>query len=83
MNIDISKYKLPTINIPYKKIFLLSDLHFGVRANSIEWLENQLSFFNDFYIPIIKEKKRDGDILFVLGDWFDNRQFLDINVLIS
>ncbi|HRT03413.1 MAG TPA: metallophosphoesterase [Candidatus Diapherotrites archaeon] len=81
MNIDISKYKLPTINIPYKKIFLLSDLHFGVRANSIEWIENQLSFFNDFYIPLIKEKKRDGDILFVLGDWFDNRQFLDINVM--
>jgi len=81
MNVDISKYKLPIISIPYKKIFLLSDLHFGVRANSIEWIENQLSFFNDFYIPLIKEKKRDGDILFVLGDWFDNRQFLDINVM--
>lgn len=73
--------KLPTLNISYNRIFMISDLHFGVRANSLEWLENQLSFFYNFYIPYLKENKEDGDVLFMLGDWFDNRQLLDINVL--
>ena len=81
MSVDLLEYEVPSINIPYKRIFLLSDLHFGVRGNSIEWIENQLKFFYDFYIPMLKEKKKAGDILFILGDWFDNRQLLDINVM--
>lgn len=80
-NIDPDLYIVPTINIQYKKVFLISDLHFGVRANSIEWLENHLNFFYSFYIPLLKEKTQKGDILFILGDWFDNRQFLDINIM--
>lgn len=81
MNVDLFEYELPTINIPYKRIFFLSDLHFGVRANSIEWIENQTNFFYQFYIPYLKENYKPGDILFILGDWFDNRQLLDINVM--
>jgi len=74
-------YDVPTIHVNYKKIFLLSDLHFGVRANSLEWLENQLHFFNNFYLPMLKKKAKKGDIFCMLGDWFDNRQLLDINVM--
>jgi DNA repair exonuclease SbcCD nuclease subunit len=81
MNINLFEYEAPVVSIPYKRIFLLSDLHFGVRANSIEWLDNHLEFFYKFYIPLIKEKYQEGDILFILGDWFDNRQLLDINVM--
>jgi DNA repair exonuclease SbcCD nuclease subunit len=81
MTLNTAEYKLQIENIGYNKIFLLSDLHFGVRANSIEWLENHLSFFHNFFIPLINEKKEDGDVLFILGDWFDNRQLLDINVM--
>jgi UDP-2,3-diacylglucosamine pyrophosphatase LpxH len=81
MNLDLLEYKVDITHIPYKRIFLLSDLHFGVRANSIEWIENQLNFFYKFYIPYLKENFREGDILFILGDWFDNRQLLDINVM--
>jgi len=81
MDVELFEYEVPTIKIPYKRIFLISDLHFGVRANSIEWIENQLNFFYKFYIPYLKERYKEGDTLFILGDWFDNRQLLDINVM--
>jgi len=81
MDVELFEYEVPTIKIPYKRIFLISDLHFGVRANSIEWIENQLNFFYKFYIPYLKERYKEGDTLFILGDWFDNRHLLDINVM--
>ncbi len=81
MNVDLLEYEASQIKIEYKRIFMISDLHFGVRANSIEWLDNHLDFFYNFYIPLLKEKSQKGDILFILGDWFDNRQLLDINVM--
>jgi len=74
-------YNVPVQNIEFNKIFLLSDLHFGVRANSLEWLNNQLLFFDQFYFPFLKENVQPGDVFFMLGDWFDNRQLLDINVM--
>jgi len=76
-----SSFKVDTIPLNYKNIFLLSDLHFGVRANSLEWLQNHARFFREFYIPYLKENMQEGDILFILGDWFDNRQLLDIYVM--
>jgi DNA repair exonuclease SbcCD nuclease subunit len=80
---DLKQYKVETQDIQYKRIFLLSDLHFGVRANALEWLQNQVQFFRKFYIPYLKKHVRNGDILFILGDWFDNRQLLDIYVMNS
>jgi DNA repair exonuclease SbcCD nuclease subunit len=81
--VDLKQFKVETEEIQYKRIFLLSDLHFGVRANSIEWLSNQESFFRKFYIPYLKKNVKRGDVLFMLGDWFDNRQLLDIFVMNS
>lgn len=78
---DLTSFKVNTQHIDYKRIFLLSDLHFGVRANSLEWTSNQKIFFKDFYIPYLKQNVQPGDILFILGDWFDNRQLLDIYVM--
>ena len=72
---------LNTLNLNINKIFLLSDLHFGVRGNSFEWLENQLNFFYNFYIPFIKKNIESNDILLIIGDWFDNRQSLDIYII--
>ena len=74
-------YKVGTKKIDYERIFLISDLHFGVRANSLEWIQNQSQFFREFYIPFLKENVKPGDVLFILGDWFDNRQLLDIYVM--
>jgi len=74
-------YKVETTHIDYNRIFLLSDTHFGVRSNSLEWLENNKNYFVNFYIPFLKENVKPGDIFFFLGDWFDNRQLLDIYVM--
>jgi DNA repair exonuclease SbcCD nuclease subunit len=81
MDIELLEYKASIEEINYNRIFLISDLHFGVRANSLEWLKNQLDFFYNLYIPYLKENKQPNDILFILGDWFDGRQLLDINVM--
>jgi len=78
---SLSSFNVPIENIKYKNIFLLADLHFGVRSNSLEWLQNQINYFKNFYIPYLKKNVRSGDILFILGDWFDNRQLLDIYVM--
>lgn len=78
---SIKEYKVKSTKVDFKRIFLLSDTHFGVRANNIEWIHNHLSFFKDFYIPFLKEHVQPGDALFFLGDWYDNRQLLDILVM--
>ena len=78
-----TSFKVDTVEIKYKNIFLLSDLHFGVRNNSLEWLQNHINFFKEFYIPFLKKNMKKGDVLFFLGDFFDNRQFLDIYVMNS
>ena len=81
MDFELYKYQVTTETVNYNNIFLISDLHFGVRANALEWLQNQQQFFYDFYIPYLKKNKKEGDILFILGDWFDNRQYLDIFIM--
>lgn len=81
MDVELFEHEALIEQINYQRIFLISDLHFGVRANSLEWLQNQLDFFYKIYIPYLKENVKQGDILFILGDWFDNRQLLDINVM--
>ena len=55
MDVELFEHEVPTEQIQYNKIYLISDLHFGVRANSLEWLKNQLDFFYGVYIPYLKE----------------------------
>ncbi|MCK9446225.1 hypothetical protein M0Q50_04970 [bacterium] len=61
---ESTSYKLNTDYFNFNKIFLLSDTHLGVRTNSLEWIDNINQFFKNFYIPYLKENKKDGDILF-------------------
>lgn len=52
----------------------LSDTHFGVRANSINWLESQKAFIYKQFIPYLKKLKKDNTVeVFHLGDVFDSR----------
>lgn len=60
---------------------MISDIHFGVRNNSIEWLEIHKDYFHNFFIPLLKENKKDGDALFILGDIFESRQTINILIL--
>lgn len=58
------------------KIFLLGDLHLGIRNNSIDWSSSQSSFLIDFFCKKIDDLGFDPkkDILIQEGDWFHNRE---------
>ena len=62
-------------------IIMLGDIHFGVRNNSIEWIENIKNYFYNFFIPYLKKFNNKRVALIINGDVFDNRQSLEINVL--
>lgn len=64
-----------------KRVWVLGDLHFGVRANSTEWLNIQKHFFEELFIPTLKKHVKPGDVLVQVGDTFDNRQSINIKVL--
>lgn len=78
---SLNQFKVETLFIDYSRIHLLSDVHLGVRANTLEWVENIESFFKNFYIPYLIKNVKKGDVLFILGDVFDNRQLIDITIL--
>jgi hypothetical protein len=65
------------------RLFLISDLHFGIKSNNPEWLKIQSDYFYNFFIPLVNEHKKDGDACFILGDIFDSRQSLNILVMNS
>jgi DNA repair exonuclease SbcCD nuclease subunit len=69
------------MDIPAKRIWLITDTHFGVRSNSREWMNMIEDYFNNFFIPLLKKEYRPGDILIHCGDTFDSRQSLNIYVL--
>ena len=64
-----------------KRAWLVTDLHFGVRSSSVEWIGIQKDYFYDFFVPILKEHMEDEDALFILGDIFDSRQSINILVM--
>ncbi len=61
-----------------KRIFMISDTHLGCRSNSVLWLNIIEDYFFNFFIPFAKENYKPGDVLFHLGDVFDNRQSLNL-----
>lgn len=64
------------------RVVFLSDIHLGLRNASIEWIENITSYFDNFFIPLIKKyKSKETVALVIAGDFFDNRQHIDINVM--
>lgn len=50
---------------------VIGDLHFGIKTNSINWLEAQLKFFDEQIFKVIEEKHPDRIIF--LGDLMDIR----------
>lgn len=61
------------------KIILVSDTHFGVRKNSEVFLESQIKFIDEQFIPYLIE----NNIKCVcwLGDIFDNRSNINIKIM--
>jgi hypothetical protein len=54
-----------------RKVFVLGDLHLGVRNNSLEWSEIQSDFLLNFFLQKVDEEGFDPerDILVQVGDW--------------
>ena len=45
------------------KIWFLADLHFGCRADNEIWLKDYCDYFYNVFIPLLKEKYKEGDIV--------------------
>lgn len=65
-----------------RKIFVLGDLHLGVRNNSTEWLDIQTSFLLDFFLKKVDECGFDPekDILLQVGDWNHVRESTNVRI---
>lgn len=73
---------MKNIQIKNTKLIFLADLHIGVRSSSEEWQENIKSYFYEWFIPYIQTliKNNNDYCLAILGDVFDDRKSIDINV---
>ncbi len=65
----------------YKRAWMITDTHLGVRNSSTEWLEIMKEYFYDFFIPLLKREKKPGDFLVHVGDVFDSRHSLNLLVM--
>ena len=65
------------------KIYMIGDTHVGLGyPNKVDkWFKIHDDYFNKFLIPFLKESLEEGDIIIHLGDLFDNRNVIPINLL--
>ena len=65
------------------KIYLIGDSHIGLGyPNSVDkWYKVHQEYFSEFLIPTLKKRIQPGDIIVHLGDLFDNRNVIPINLL--
>jgi calcineurin-like phosphoesterase family protein len=65
------------------KIFLVGDTHIGLGYpnNADKWFKVHREYFSDFLIPLLKSRVEPGDIIVHLGDLFDNRNVIPINLM--
>lgn len=66
-------------NTEYKNTLVIGDMHFGVKQNSIFWLNKQIEFLQKQVISLIKHSEElNIDSVVFLGDLFDCRQSLNV-----
>lgn len=65
-----------------RKIFVLGDLHLGVRNNSMEWSEIQSDFLLGSFLQKVDEEGFDPevDILVQVGDWNHVRESTNVRI---
>ncbi len=65
-----------------RKIFVLGDLHLGVRNNSLEWSEIQSDFLINRFLQQVDEEGFDPekDILVQVGDWNHVRESTNVRI---
>lgn len=64
-------------------VIFISDIHFGAKSASTEWSGNMIGYFENFFFPLAKQEFADGfnPVIVVAGDFFDNRQHIDIDIM--
>lgn len=55
------------------KIAIITDSHFGVRNDSIEFFDYFMRFFDEVFFPTLKD--RNIDTVIHMGDFFDRRKY--------
>jgi len=65
------------------KILLIGDIHLGMSFpnNYDKWFSITKEYFENFLIPFAKENLNKNDIIVQLGDLFDNRNYIPIDIL--
>jgi len=65
------------------KIFLIGDSHISLGfPNKVDfWKGVHQEYFYEFLIPLLKREVSEGDIIIHLGDFFDNRNVVPIDIL--
>jgi DNA repair exonuclease SbcCD nuclease subunit len=61
------------------KAALISDCHFGVRKGNDLFLNSQLKFFKEVFIPKLQDENITD--IFILGDLMDNRNNINVKIL--
>ena len=67
------------------EVIFLSDIHFGVHANDLGWLDDTVGYFENFFFPFVRSEIISGynPAVIIAGDYFDNRHLLDVQVMHS
>lgn len=65
-----------------RKVFILGDLHLGIRNNSLEWSDIQSDFLINYFLNKIEEEGFDPekDILVQVGDWNHVRESTNVRI---
>jgi len=65
-----------------RKIFVLGDLHLGIRNNSLEWSEIQSNFLINHFLEQVDKEGFDPeqDILVQVGDWNHVRESTNVRI---
>lgn len=65
------------------KIFLIGDSHIGLGFpnKTDRWFNVHKEYFSEFLIPLLQREVTGDDIIVHLGDLFDNRNVIPINLL--
>ena len=65
------------------RIFMIGDTHLGLGyPNKYDkWNNIHKEYFNNFLIPLLKKEIKEGDIIIHMGDLFDNRSVIPLDLL--
>ena len=61
------------------KVALIADCHFGIKKSDISFMESQLRFYKEQFVPELKQANIKD--IFILGDVFDTRQTINVQTI--